>query len=136
MKDRLNFRRMQVSSELSLNGKIFVEFIGLIYLSYVKKKMQDAGLFEKWTLQGLLDELDTIELFESPDHGRLLGEVTKKQEEIYNALGIRSTLVINSGDAGYNEGSQQPGRKNTRTGFLQIITEVFSNETKSTHRRR
>ena len=50
--------------------------------------MQDASLFEKWTLQGLLDELDTIERFESPEHGRLLGEVTKKQEEIYKALGV------------------------------------------------
>lgn len=88
LKDRLNFRRMEVSSELSLNGKLFVEFIALIYLSYVKKKMQDAALFEKWTLQGLLDELDTIELFESPEHGRLLGEVTKKQEDIYLALGV------------------------------------------------
>ncbi len=37
LKDRLNFRRMQVSSELSLNGKLFVEFVALIYLSYVKK---------------------------------------------------------------------------------------------------
>lgn len=88
LKDRLNFRRMQVSSELSLNGKLFVEFIALIYLSYVKKKMQDAGLFEKWTLQGLLDDLDTIERFESPEHGRLIGEITKKQEEIYTALGV------------------------------------------------
>jgi transposase len=88
LKDRLNFRRMQVSSELSLNGKLFVEFIALIYLSYVKKKMQNAGLFEKWTLQGLLDDLDTIERFESPEHGRLLGEITKKQEEIYTALGV------------------------------------------------
>jgi transposase len=88
LKDRLNFRRMQVSSELSLNGKLFVEFVALIYLSYVKKKMQDAGLFEKWTLQGLLDELDIIEQFESPEHGRLLGEITKKQKEIYTALGV------------------------------------------------
>ena len=88
LKDRLNFRRMQVSSELSLNGKLFVEFIALFYLSYVKKKMQDGGLFEKWTLQGLLDELDTIEVFESPEHGRLLGEMTKKQKEICQALGI------------------------------------------------
>jgi len=90
LKERLNFRRMQTSSELSLNGKLFVEFVALIYLSCVKKKMQDAGLFEKWTLQGLLDELDTIELFESPGHGRVLGEVTKKQEGIYRALGVES----------------------------------------------
>lgn len=88
LKERLNFRRMQVSSELSLNGKLFVEFIALIYLSYVKKKMQDANMFEKWTLQGLLDELDTIELFEAPEHGRILGEVTKKQVEIYHALEV------------------------------------------------
>ena len=57
-------------------------------MSYVKKKMQDAKLFEKWTFQGLLDELDVIELFESPEHGRLLGEVTKKQEELFLALVI------------------------------------------------
>lgn len=85
---------MQVSSELSLNGKLFVEFIALIYLSYVKKKMQDANLFEKWTLQGLLDELDTIERFEAPEHGRILGEVTKKQVRIYQALEIKGMQVV------------------------------------------
>lgn len=88
LKERLNFRRMQVSSELSLNGKLFIEFIALIYLSYLKKGMQDAKLFEKWTMQGLLDELDTIELFEAPGHGRVLGEITDKQTKLYQALGV------------------------------------------------
>ena len=88
LKERLNFRRLQVSSELSFNGKLFVVFVALIYISYLKKMMQDARLFEKWTLQGLLDELDTIELFEAPEHGRLLGEVTEKQEKLYRSLGI------------------------------------------------
>jgi len=37
LKERLNFRRMEVSSELSLDGKLFVEFIALIYLSYSRK---------------------------------------------------------------------------------------------------
>ena len=87
LKERLNFRRMQVSS--ALNGKLFVEFIALIYLSAVKRKMQDAKLFETWTLQGLLDELDVIELLEAPGHGRILGEITKKQEPIYGALGVQ-----------------------------------------------
>ena len=88
LKERLNFRRLQVSSELSLNGKLFVEFTALIYLSYVKKKMQEAKLFETWTLQNLLDELDTIELLEIPGYGRILGEITEKQKEIYQSLGI------------------------------------------------
>ena len=90
LKDRLNFGRMQVSSELSLNGKLFVEFVALIYLSYIKKKMQDTGLFDNWTLQGLLDELDTIERFESPEHGRLIGEDSKNQKDIYAKLGMKS----------------------------------------------
>lgn len=89
LKERLNFRRLQVSSELSLNGKLFVEFVALIYLSYVKKKMQDAKLFEKWTMQGLLDELDTIELFEAPGHGRVFGEITAKQQAIYEVMGVQ-----------------------------------------------
>ena len=97
LKERLNFRRMQVSSELSLNGKFFVQFIALIYLSYVKKVMQDAKLFEKWTLQGLLDELDTIELFEAPGHGRALGEITDKQEKIFHAFGVHTPSLNFSG---------------------------------------
>jgi len=97
LKERLNFRRMQVSSELSLNGKLFVEFIALIYLSYVKKSMQDAKLFGKWTLQGLLDELDTIELFEAPGHGRVLGEITDKQEKLYRSLGVEPPSLNFSG---------------------------------------
>jgi hypothetical protein len=48
----------------------------------------EAELFNKWTMQGLLDDLDTIELFEAPGHGRVLGEVTQKQEKIYKALGF------------------------------------------------
>jgi transposase len=37
LKERLGARRMLVSSESSLNGKLFVEFIALIFLSYIKK---------------------------------------------------------------------------------------------------
>jgi len=52
--------------------------------------MQDIGLFKNWTLQSLLYELDTIERFESPEHGRMIGEVTKKQKDIYVKLGAKS----------------------------------------------
>ncbi|MFZ2258137.1 MAG: transposase, partial [Clostridiaceae bacterium] len=88
LKDRLNFRRMLVSSELALDGKLFVGFIALIYLSYLKKKMQKAKLFDRWTLQGVLDEIDLIEVFQAPESGKVIGEVTKKQQELFHSLGI------------------------------------------------
>ncbi len=46
LKELLNMRRTLVSSEQSLDGKLFVEFVALIYLSYIKKQMQDTDLFK------------------------------------------------------------------------------------------
>ena len=45
-------------------------------------------MFDKWTMQGLLDDLDTVELLEFQDHGRLLSEITQKQEQLYLSLGV------------------------------------------------
>lgn len=87
LKERLNMRRVLVSSEQSLEGKLFVEFIALIYLSCIKKRMRDSGLFKDYTLQGALDKLDVIECFESPGKAPIVGEVLEKQKQIYAALG-------------------------------------------------
>ena len=88
LKERLNLRRTLVSSEQGLDGKLFVEFVALIYLSYIKKQMQDADLFNHYTLQGVLDKLDVIECFESPGQKLRVGEILEKQKAIYLSLGV------------------------------------------------
>ncbi|MBT9148502.1 MAG: hypothetical protein DDT32_02276 [Syntrophomonadaceae bacterium] len=77
-----------VSSEQSLDGKLFIEFVALIYLSYIKKQMQDTDLFKSYTLQGVLDKLDVIECFEVPGQKLRVGELLEKQKEIYKCLGV------------------------------------------------
>ena len=94
LKERLNFRRMEVSSELSLDGMLFVEFIALIYLSYLKKTMQDKNLFKRHTMQGLLDEFDVIECFKQPGRELRLGEITKRQIELYEQMEILSPTLL------------------------------------------
>lgn len=88
LKERLNLRRTAVSSESALEGKLFVQFVALIYLSYIKKQMSEKRLYQDYTLQELLDELDVIEAFEHPGRALRVGEVTKKQEELYRTLGV------------------------------------------------
>jgi transposase len=88
LKERLNMRRTLVSSEQSLEGKLFVEFVALIYLSYIKKRMQDTDLFKSYTLQGVLDKLDVIECFEIPGQKLRVGELLEKQIEIYRCLNV------------------------------------------------
>lgn len=93
IKERLNLRRTLTSSESSLEGKLFVEFVALIYLSYIKKKMEEAGLFSRYTMHELLDELDVIECFQEPGKSPIQGEVLKKQEQIYRDLGVEPLLA-------------------------------------------
>ena len=88
LKERLNMRRALVSSEKGLEGKIFVGFVALIYLSYLKKKMQEAKMFKTDSIHTLLDKLDVIEYFETPGKRPYFGEILNKQKDIYTNLGI------------------------------------------------
>ena len=88
LKERLNLRRTLVSSEQSLEGKFFLEFVALIYHSYIKKRMQLTGLFQHYTIPSALDKLDVIECFSSPGNQLRVGEILEKQKDIYLALDV------------------------------------------------
>jgi transposase len=88
IKERLNLRRVLVSSEQSLNGKLFVQFIALIYLFYLNKQMQVKNMGRAYSMTGLMDKLDVIECFEQPKHSLLIGEILEKQRQIYVDLDI------------------------------------------------
>jgi transposase len=90
LKERLNMRRTSVSSEENMEGKLFVQFVALIYLSYIKKTMSDHNLFKDYIMQELLDELDVIERFEQPGRRHRLSEITQKQKYLYQYLGVES----------------------------------------------
>ena len=94
LKERLNMRRTSVSSEENLEGKLFVQFIALIYMSYIKKSMVENGLYKNNTMQELLDELDIIESFQQSGRKRRFGETTKKQEKLYEYLGVTAPSLI------------------------------------------
>lgn len=90
LKERLGMRRMSVASEENFEGKLFVQFIALQLLSYIKKKMTDEKLFKNYTLISLLDELDIIERFHTPGKRPYYSEITEKQREIYKKLDIEN----------------------------------------------
>jgi transposase len=88
LKERLNMRRTSVSSEQNLEGKLFVQFIALMYLSYITAAMNEKGMFKDYTIHEILDDLDVIECFEQPGHAATIGEITKKQKGLYASLGV------------------------------------------------
>ena len=81
-------RRMSVSSEENFEGKLFVQFVALQMMSYIKKQMDENGLFTNYTIQPLLDELDTIEYYQQPGKAHHLSEITNKQRELYELMEV------------------------------------------------
>ena len=57
-------------------------------VSYIKKQMDENGLFSKYTIQSLLDELDTIEYYQQPGKAHHLSEITAKQCELYELMDV------------------------------------------------
>jgi transposase len=86
-KNRLSIKGTLVSSEESLDGKIFVQFVALILVSFIKQQMDKYNLFKQYTFQEAIDELDTIERLTLPNN-TIISEVTKKQQELYKLFGV------------------------------------------------
>ncbi len=61
----VTFCRLLISSKKRLDGKIFVEFIALILISYLNQKMKETDLYKNYTMQQLRDKFDVIECFEA-----------------------------------------------------------------------
>lgn len=81
-------RRMSVASDENFEGKLFIQFVALMYLSYIKKQMDDSRLYQRYTMQTLLDDLDVIKYYQQPGRAHHLSEMTKKQEALYQAMGV------------------------------------------------
>ena len=58
-------------------------------MSYIKKYMDDNGLFKNYTMQSLLDELDVIEYYQQPGKAHHLSEITGKQKKLYEYMHVK-----------------------------------------------
>ena len=88
LKERLNMRRLRVSSERSLEGKLFIQFIALIIQSYIQREMDRSRLRENYTQKEILDTFQAIEYLSHPTYGTTMGEVSVKQRELFIKMGI------------------------------------------------
>ncbi len=88
LKERLNCRRLLASSEASLDGKLFVEFVALIYLAYINGKMSEKDLYKDYTMDGLLLEFESIQVICEPGRAPIVREALEKQRKIYEALEV------------------------------------------------
>jgi hypothetical protein len=71
-------RRLCIHTSPAMNGRLFVRFMALIYMSILHKKMHDTRLIEKHTVRELLSEMEAlIRVRYSGKYGHILTEITK-----------------------------------------------------------
>lgn len=88
LKDRLNMRRLRVHSDVSLEGKLFVQFIALYLVSYVKAQMDACELFETYTLMSFMGTLNQFECYVDPSGEVFYGELSEKIKDLMCSLKV------------------------------------------------
>ena len=88
LKERLEMKRTEVHSDHALAGKFFLQFLALIYISYIHKHMRDKNLYHNYTMQSLLDSLDVIERYDFDGKRYHCSEITEKQQNLFSCFGV------------------------------------------------
>ena len=89
LKNQLDMKRLRIHSSPAMDGRLFVQFIALIFMSALRKKMRETKLIDSYTVRELLLEMETLtQIRFSGTYGHMLTELTKPQRLIMEALGI------------------------------------------------
>ena len=88
LKNLLNNNRLLCSSDLSLNGKLFVSFVSLIVVSELRQRIRKSKACKKYTFMQLLKELNKIKCFIKKDGQYVVKEVLRSQNNLLKELKI------------------------------------------------
>ncbi len=88
LKNDIELLPMNIRTDNSLKGYLFVVFIALILRMRLMRLMTNAELHKRYSVEGLLTELEKIKVMILPDGHKITTEVTKKQREILDALNL------------------------------------------------
>ena len=89
LKNSLDMKRLRMHTASTVDGRIFVQFIALIFVSALRKLMRNTGLIERYTVREMLREMETLtKVNYSGKYGHIMTELTKSQRQIFNALDI------------------------------------------------
>lgn len=91
LKNSLDMKRLRMHTSPTVDGKLFVQFLALIYTSALRKEMRTSKLIDTYTIRELLDEMDTLTKIKyNNKHAPLLTDITKNQKDILLRLSIEA----------------------------------------------
>jgi transposase len=88
LKNDIELMPVNIRTDSSLKGYLFIAFIALILRMRLTRLMVDSELNKKYSADGLFTELEKIKMMILPDGKRIVSEITKRQREILEGLHV------------------------------------------------
>ena len=90
LKNQMDMKRLRMHTAKTVHGRLFVQFIALIYISALRKKLRSTNLIQQFTVREILREMDTINrITYKGKYKSIITELTKAQTKILEALKIK-----------------------------------------------
>jgi transposase len=86
LKNDIELMPANLKTNISIKGYLFIALLALIMRMKLVKMMNEAELSKRCSVELLLTELEKTKVMVLLDGEKIITEVTKKQQEILNAL--------------------------------------------------
>ncbi len=73
---------------MNMRGSIFINFLSLILISHIDTVMKDKKLYKKMSKIEIYKMMDRLKFYELATGDLMLGELSKKQKDIFSAFQI------------------------------------------------
>lgn len=88
LKNDIEALPLNVRKDSTIAGYLFVCFLSLILRMRLLRLLKESELNKKYSIEGLLTELEKLRLMVLPDGAKIPTEMTKRQRDILTALGL------------------------------------------------
>jgi transposase len=88
LKSHLDLYRLRIHDDKRLEGKLFIAFIALVINSFIHKTMKANKLYEKYTLDLLIKELEKIKIYNIGEK-QFLSPISKANKHILSCFDIK-----------------------------------------------
>lgn len=89
LKNELDLERLRIHTDAAMEGRIFIGFISLILMSYIREKMRKHNVYSKFTFNELIAELKKLKVIIFKNGKKLMTEVTKTQKSIFKSMEMK-----------------------------------------------
>ena len=89
LKNHMDMKRLRVHSSPTMNGRLFLQFVALIYISSIRTEIQKDEKLQYFTVRKVLEVMETLVKVKYDNrYGQVFTEISSKQRKIMDIFGV------------------------------------------------